>query len=541
MIEDAELLRDYAGSSSEQAFAELVRRHLGLVYRVALRKVGGDTHLAEDVAQGVFTDLARKAGVLSRRQVLTGWLFTSAHFAATKAVRTAIRRRHREQKAQLMHELSSDPTPAMDWDRLRPAIDDLIQTLPESDREAVLLRYFEGRDFEQIGATLHLTPNGARSRVERALDKIRAALARRGITSTAAALATALEAQGLLAAPAGLAPVVTSAALAGAAGGSLVAGLVFLMNKTLVASAVALLAIGFAVYQANQISRAEIALAEISKDRDRLQAQLREEQRYVAEADRQAAALKRSLSASFSSTSGSAAPATVSSIAAKPAPAPQGQGKFTFIKKDPGISDEEFQQQIRAKNGRAIDGTYAALYQRLGFTPAQQEQFRTLILDSNERTAALFKAAAAQRSRLHAGLVRVNSCPGRRAAASEPGRRLWHRDGAGGPTLSGHHAGADDRGDPARERLILHRHSAHSAAGGAIGGGRGQFRPQSARQGRSDGDEQRGHACPSAGDPIRATARRLATVGGKPASTPARQLKIPGASPGAFSQTTANS
>ncbi len=404
MIEDAELLREYAGSRSEQAFVELVRRHLGLVYRVALRKVGGDTHLAEDVAQGVFTDLARKAGALSRREVLAGWLFTSAHFAATKAVRTAIRRRHREQKAQLMHELSSDPTSATDWDRLRPAIDDLIQTLPENDREAVLMRYFEGHDFEQIGTKLHLTPNGARSRVERALDKIRVALARRGITSTAAALAAALEAQGLLAAPAGLASAVTSAALAGAASGSVTAGIGFLMNKTLVASAVAMLAISFAVYQANQIRRVETGLVEISKDRDRLQAQLRDEQRYVAEADRQAATLKRSLNASFSSANSAAAPAQASGIpiglagrtSFGPGESPQQAGRITFFGVKGPEDPEEGRRLAREINGRAVDSAYAALYHKLGLTSAQQEQFKTLILDSGENTGALFKAAAAQ-------------------------------------------------------------------------------------------------------------------------------------------------
>jgi RNA polymerase sigma factor (sigma-70 family) len=217
MTDDAELLRCYAEERSEEAFAELVRRHLGLVYAVALRKVGGDAHLAQDVAQGVFTDLARKAAALSQRAVLTGWLFTSTHYAAAKAVRSAQRRRTHEQEAQLMRELTSDSTSAIDWERLRPVLDDLIDELDERDREAVLLRFFEGREFAQVGAKLNLSTDGARSRTERAVEKIRASLVRRGVTSTAAAVGFALANQVGASAPMGLAANVTSTALAGAA------------------------------------------------------------------------------------------------------------------------------------------------------------------------------------------------------------------------------------------------------------------------------------------------------------------------------------
>src|ERR1035437_5562021 len=78
MMSDSELLARFARSRSEDAFAELVRRHVNLVYSAALRQVGGDGHLAQDVAQTVFSDLARKAPALARRATLTGWLYTSA-------------------------------------------------------------------------------------------------------------------------------------------------------------------------------------------------------------------------------------------------------------------------------------------------------------------------------------------------------------------------------------------------------------------------------------------------------------------------------
>src|SRR5580658_11183634 len=98
MTPDCELLRQFARTNSGDAFAELVRRHLNLVYSAALRQVNGDAHLAQDVAQTVFADLARKADSLSRRESLTGWLYTSAHFAAAKMIRGETRRRDREEQ-----------------------------------------------------------------------------------------------------------------------------------------------------------------------------------------------------------------------------------------------------------------------------------------------------------------------------------------------------------------------------------------------------------------------------------------------------------
>lgn len=267
MIDDATLLRRYAEENSEEAFAELVQRHLALVYAVALRKVGGDAALAQDVAQSVFTDLARKASMLAQREVLTGWLFTSTHYAAAKAVRAAQRRRRREQESQLMHELTSDSSAAIDWERLRPTLDDLIGELDQRDREAVLLRFFSGCDFAEVGARLRLSPDGARTRVNRALEKLQAALVRRGVTSTSAALGLALANQVGVAAPAGLATSVTSAALAGALAGQGAMGTLFFMsiNKLAigVVSAVALAGIvaTWHEYRSNGQLQAELARA----------------------------------------------------------------------------------------------------------------------------------------------------------------------------------------------------------------------------------------------------------------------------------------
>src|SRR5688572_15478643 len=188
MKDDATLLADFARDRSEAAFAELVRRHVNFVYAAALRQVNGDTHLAQDVAQTVFIDLARKAGALSGHRVLAGWLFTSTRYAAAKCIRTEQRRRAREQEAYTMQETdNTGENAALDWTRVRPALDAALADLGEADRTAILLRYLQDQSFGVVGARLALTENAARMRTERALDKLRAQLARRGVASTTAA------------------------------------------------------------------------------------------------------------------------------------------------------------------------------------------------------------------------------------------------------------------------------------------------------------------------------------------------------------------
>ncbi|HWA11370.1 MAG TPA: TonB family protein [Opitutaceae bacterium] len=218
MTEDAELLRRYADDRSEAAFAELVQRHLALVYSVARRQAEPDRHLAEDVAQKVFADLARKARPLSRHPVLTGWLYRSAQFTAIDLVRSERRRRAREQEAQTMQEIMNSSDGDMEGEKLRPVLDQVIGELNDGDRDAVMLRFFEGRPFAEVGRKLQLSEDAARMRVQRALDKLRALLVRRGVTSTTAALAGILAGQGGMAAPTGLAAVVTGGALSGAGG-----------------------------------------------------------------------------------------------------------------------------------------------------------------------------------------------------------------------------------------------------------------------------------------------------------------------------------
>src|SRR5688572_13292298 len=126
MKDDIELLRCYVEEGANDAFSELVQRHVNFVYSAALRQLNGDAHLAADATQLVFTDLARKARSLLGHRMLAGWLFTSTRFATAKLVRGEQRRHAREMEAQLMHELNGgDSTSQLEWQQVRPVLDDV--------------------------------------------------------------------------------------------------------------------------------------------------------------------------------------------------------------------------------------------------------------------------------------------------------------------------------------------------------------------------------------------------------------------------------
>src|ERR1700690_4099677 len=172
MIEDAELLSQYAAAQSEAAFAELTRRHVDLVYSAALRLVHGDVYSAQDVTQQVFAEVARQAKRLARHPALVAWLYTTTRLRALRMNRTEQRRQAREQEAYTMNELLHDDAPASDWNQLRPVIEDAMHELDDKDRHAVLLRFFQNRTLNQVGVALNLSENAARVGGETAWGKV---------------------------------------------------------------------------------------------------------------------------------------------------------------------------------------------------------------------------------------------------------------------------------------------------------------------------------------------------------------------------------
>jgi RNA polymerase sigma factor (sigma-70 family) len=208
---DSQLLRSYIECRSEAAFAELAGRHVDFVYSAALRMVR-DPHLAEDVTQGVFVALAKNAGQLTGRSVLSGWLHRTAQNIAAQTVRTIERRRTREKEAAVMNELLATDSD-VSWDHIAPHLDAALGELSEPDRDALLLRYFERKSAREMEQTLGISDEAAQKRVSRAVERLHDFFAKRGVTSGASGLAVVITANAVQAAPAGLVVTISTAAV----------------------------------------------------------------------------------------------------------------------------------------------------------------------------------------------------------------------------------------------------------------------------------------------------------------------------------------
>src|SRR4051812_33522794 len=181
--DDSQLLSEYAEKVSQQAFAELSRRYVNLVYSSALRQMG-NAHAAEDVTQAVFIVLARKAAGLKRDVILSSWLLQTTSYAVKNARRAELRRRFHEQEAAQMKTMSQETDEKL-WDRIAPQIDKAIASLGAPYRDAVVLRYFDGRSYEEIARRLKISEVAARQRASRGVAELREVLARQGVLAPA--------------------------------------------------------------------------------------------------------------------------------------------------------------------------------------------------------------------------------------------------------------------------------------------------------------------------------------------------------------------
>ena len=258
---DLELLKHYTRDRAEDAFAELVRRHVNLVHSAALRQVRSP-QLAEEVAQSAFTDLARNAAKLCRgtgvSPVLAAWLYQVTRRTAIDVVRRETRRQLREQIATEMNAMNSPSQIShfakcdneSEWRHIEPLLDEAMSALDDTDRAAVLLRYFENKSLREVGSTLGTSDDAAQKRVSRAVERLREFFTKRGVTVGASGLVVVISANAVQAAPVGLAVTIsTAAALAGTT----------LATTTTVTNAIATATIavlaGVGIYEARQTSQ----------------------------------------------------------------------------------------------------------------------------------------------------------------------------------------------------------------------------------------------------------------------------------------------
>jgi len=212
VVNDMDLVREYAEQKSESAFSELVHRHINLVYSVAVRFTGNFQD-AQDVTQAVFITLAQKAKSLDQGTILTGWLYETTRFTAMKFLRSKARQQAREQVAYVQPTLNDSNTESV-WKQLAPLLEEGMTRLSEKERTLLALRFFENKSGAETATILGIKEWAAHKRVNRAVERLQKFFVKRGVTSSAATIAGAIAANSVQAAPPALAKAAAAAALA---------------------------------------------------------------------------------------------------------------------------------------------------------------------------------------------------------------------------------------------------------------------------------------------------------------------------------------
>lgn len=317
-LSDHDLLRDYARDAAESAFAELVRRYLNLVYSSARRQTRSP-ELAQDVAQSVFIDLARSAQDFDPRTPLVAWLHLVTRRTAIDAIRRESRRQHRDHLAATDPIGMNPPSPPLPWSQLEPQLDEVLTELSPPERTAVLLRFFENKNFCEVGHALGTSEEAARKRVTRALDQLRTAFVRRGLTLTSATLAADLSAHAIELAPFSLNAAISSAAIASAATGTSVAVfkttelvLMTTVQKSAWVAALALFA-GAGLYEAIVLQRENSRLELLQAQASRLSKDLAQARADAANSGQQLTAIDAKIDARLASSAPPLSPADAAS------------------------------------------------------------------------------------------------------------------------------------------------------------------------------------------------------------------------------------
>ena len=378
---DHELLRQFTREQSQEAFTALVNRHLNLVYTAARRQVRSP-ELAEEVSQSVFTNLACNAAKLNPDTVLTAWLYQVTRHAAIDVVRREARRQARE---QIAFQMSGMNDTSADWTHIEPLLDEAMHSLDETDRTAILLRYFENKSLREIGEALGASEDAAQKRVGRALERLRDFFCKRKVTVCASGLATLLSANAIQSAPAGLAGTVGAGALVASTAVSTSAAITITKTiamttiQKIIITAVAAGAIATGAYQARQISRLRSQVQLLQQQQEQSAAPSNQLQALQLERDRATNAL-----AALANEN--------AALKTNPNPVLKLRGEVSRLRRENAeigstnalskvTSNPEMRKLLRDQQKAGMAMIYKGFAQRAKLTPEQTDKLNDLLAD----------------------------------------------------------------------------------------------------------------------------------------------------------------
>ncbi|HUO10098.1 MAG TPA: sigma-70 family RNA polymerase sigma factor [Phycisphaerae bacterium] len=210
-MDDGVLLAAFVAENSQEAFHELIRRHVGMVYAVCRRQLR-DAHWAEDVTQVVFILLARKAATLPKNVVLGGWLYKAAVYACSNARDLERTRTYHENLVTLMRKPNTNED-AIERMEIEGLLDEGLMELNRAQREVLVLRYFENKPLTEVARARRQSLYATQKTLDAGLARLRRFLSQRGVAATAAIVVAALGVESSRAVPPTLAASVENAAL----------------------------------------------------------------------------------------------------------------------------------------------------------------------------------------------------------------------------------------------------------------------------------------------------------------------------------------
>ncbi|HTB84474.1 MAG TPA: sigma-70 family RNA polymerase sigma factor [Candidatus Sulfotelmatobacter sp.] len=388
---DIELLRRYSQQGADDSFAELVRRHIPLVYSTALRHVGVAAH-AEEITQAVFIVLAQKAGQLREGVVLEGWLYQTTRHTALNFLRGERRRQMREQEAYMQSQVQESDNPPV-WNQLAPLLDEAMGRLGEKDRQAILLRYFKGKHLAEIAMMMSTTEAAAQSRVLRAVEKMRKFFARRGVTLSSTAIAGTISANSIQAAPAGLAAIISANVVSGT---TITTAAVIAATKAIamttfqkaIVTAALVTTVGAGVYEARQNYESREQIQNLQQQQNPLNDQLARLQRERDEAARRLDGLIAENAQLKSSSSELELLKLRGQVGAASQAAADATAKMQSLSTSSGVS----QLEAMRNETRAHLNTFFKL---ANLPPDKADQYVNLEVDMQQRQDARLKALLA--------------------------------------------------------------------------------------------------------------------------------------------------
>ncbi|MDO9541490.1 MAG: sigma-70 family RNA polymerase sigma factor, partial [Kiritimatiellia bacterium] len=163
-LSDESLLAAHVNGDTS-AFAELVQRHAGAILGY-LRKMNGDYHTAEELCQETFIRIFHKAGEFRAGAAFKPWLYT----IATNLAVDTLRRKTRRTKAlfpgtnfrqeEMVTEAGNIPDKTPDasavavTNELKQQVRNAVESLPEHQKAAVVLSYFQGLSYNETADAL---------------------------------------------------------------------------------------------------------------------------------------------------------------------------------------------------------------------------------------------------------------------------------------------------------------------------------------------------------------------------------------------------